>query len=240
MNPYVALLLSWDLPSMFSPAAGPARSSAAHAAFERVEREVTDSWQARAVALHDLALVPHDDDDVFLQQAIDLAELNTRLEVLSGLPFPPLAGDAGRALKRLRPSVPVPQAVDEAAAHLGVGAARHAQLRAAAGFRAALPTALLSGSFLETHLDEDDFLDEVGLQRPWITKSARGRVWHGTARLAWDLPHTLHSRDALDLQRLAWARLDVALAVSEAARCSRGRRRQWRWDGRCFCGPLIF
>ncbi len=219
VNPYVAVLLSWDLPELLAPsdpASSAARRRQAQAAFNVVEHEVTDAWHARQQALEDLALLPADDAAAFLQRALDVAELNARLEALGGLPFPALGGDAGRALHRLPESVPVGQVVDDAASRWGLGAARLRELRSGAGWRPALPTVLVSASFAESHLDEDDFLDEVGLQRPWITKSAFGQAWDVSARLAWDLPHTLRSSDVVDLHRLQWLRHDLAADVGAA------------------------
>lgn len=221
-NGYLGLVLTWDLPSLFTPASGPAERADRATLHAAVAEQVRAALERRAGIVEDLVLQTPTDDQQLLSAALDLEEANAHLLAHSGVAFPAIGGAAGRALARLPAPGTVQQAIDGALAHLGLVHDGPEEQRAAQASSAALPTVLLGASALETRLDEDDYLDEIGGALPWVTKSGLAHVGELRARLTWDLPHTLRARGQRTATRTALARSELALEA--AARWSAARR----------------
>lgn len=221
-NGYVGLVLTWDLPSLFTPASGPTERAERAALHHDVAEQVRAALERRGGIVEDLVLRTPVDDQDLLSAALDLEQANAHLLALSGVAFPSIGGAAGRALARLPARGTPQQAIDGALAHLGLAHHGLEELRAAQAGSAALPTVLLGASALETRLDEDDYLDEIGAALPWVTKSGLAHVGELRARLTWDLPRTLRAHGQHAAARTALARRDLSLEA--VARWSAARR----------------
>jgi hypothetical protein len=214
VNPFVVLLLSWDLPTLFAPAASPKQRGALQETWADAERDVIDALRARDRVLEELAFHLPEDDDDFVVLLLELEEAEARITALSGARFPPPNGRAATALARLPATQPVTSVIEQAQRHLGVGDDRMAGFARARAWRPAMPTLVAAGTYVDTSLDEDDFLDEIGTNVPWVKKSANGRIVEIVGRLTWDLPQTLRAgADSAELLRL---RRDVALDATAA------------------------
>jgi hypothetical protein len=219
VNPFVVLLLSWDLPSLFAPSSSPADHRAARDAWAEVEGEVIEAIDARDAVLVDLASMRGDEpDDVLVDRTLALQEAEARISALSGVTFPAIGGPAAKALSRALPEPEaLPRVIARAQRNLRVGDDDVSRLAGGAAFRAAVPSFVVAASYVDTSLDEFDFLDEIGIDIPWVSKSANGRIVEARARLSWDFPRTLRSgaRSERDARAtLARVRKDVALATT--------------------------
>lgn len=124
--------------------------------------------------------------------------------------------DAAAALAALRAKEPPIEAVQtEALKHFGVHPERVAGMRAAAAWKAAVPTFEVTGGATGATIDDHTVLDEYDPTKPWVTRGATGSALELRTTLAWDLPRIVYNAEELDVAGLATVQRDVIARVTQ-------------------------
>lgn len=124
--------------------------------------------------------------------------------------------DAATALDAIKAKEPPIAAVQaEALKHFGVHPERVAGLRAAASWKAAVPTFEVSGGATGATIDDTTVLDEYDPSKPWVTRGASGSALELRTTLAWDLPRFVFNTEELDVAALADVQRDVIAGVTQ-------------------------
>ncbi len=124
--------------------------------------------------------------------------------------------DVAPALAALKAKEPPIEAVHAAALkHFGVHPDRIAGLRAAATWKAAVPTFEVSGGATGATIDDTTVLDEYDPSKPWVTRGATGSALELRTTLAWDLPRIVFNSEELDVAALADVQRDVITRVTQ-------------------------
>ena len=136
---------------------------------------------------------------------------------LLGAALPARADDElGAALAALKAKEPPIEAVQsEALKHFGVNPERVAGMRAAASWKAAVPTFEVSGGATGATIDDTTVLDEYDPSKPWVTRGASGSALELRTTLAWDLPRFVFNAEELDVVALADVQRDVIARVTQ-------------------------
>ena len=117
------------------------------------------------------------------------------------------------ALKSREPPIEAVQA--EALKHFGVHPDRVAGMRAAAAWKAAVPTLEVTGGATGATIDDTTVLDEYDATKPWVTRAATGSALELRTTLAWDLPRFVYNSEELDVAALASVQKDVIGKVTQ-------------------------
>lgn len=124
--------------------------------------------------------------------------------------------DIGGALAALKAKEPPIEAVQaEALRHFGIHPERVAGMRAAAAWKAAVPTFEVTGGATGATIDDTTVLDEYDATKPWVTRGATGSALEVRTTLAWDLPRIVYNAEELDVAGLANAQRELIARVTQ-------------------------
>ena len=124
--------------------------------------------------------------------------------------------DVGAALAALKAKEPPIEAVQaEALKHFGIHPERVAGMRAAAAWKAAVPTFEVTGGATGATIDDTTVLDEYDATKPWVTRGATGSALEVRTTLAWDLPRIVYNAEELDVAGLANAQRELIARVTQ-------------------------
>ncbi|MBI1946286.1 MAG: hypothetical protein HYS27_11345 [Deltaproteobacteria bacterium] len=123
--------------------------------------------------------------------------------------------DVGAALAALKAKEPPIEAVQaKALEHFGIHPERVAGMRAAAAWKAAVPTFEVTGGATGATIDDTTILDEYDATKPWVTRGATGSALEVRTTLAWDLPRIVYNAEELDVAGLANAQRELIARVT--------------------------